>query len=82
MKFPWVEVGEGTVKRQSSGEPRPGILDLGVNGRQHPTPYSNLALTTHKMPADKDSLPLVSLKTLPDMVLLPIDSNPFSLGPL
>lgn len=82
MKFPWVEVGEGTVKRQSSGEPRPGILDLGVNGREHPTPYSSLALTTHKMPADKDSLlPLVSLKTFPDMVLLPIGSNPFSSGP-
>lgn len=65
MKFSWVEVGEGTVKRQSFREPRPGILDLGVNGRQHPTPYSSLALTTHKMPALKDSLlPLVSLKTL------------------
>lgn len=44
------------VKRQSSGEPRLGILDLGVSGKQHPTPYSSLALTTHKMPADKDSL--------------------------
>ena len=45
-KFPWVKVGaEGTVRRQSSGEPRPGILKLGVSGRQHSTPDSHLALT-------------------------------------
>lgn len=45
-KFPWVKVGaDGTVRRQSSGEPRPGILNLGVSGRQHPTPDSHLALT-------------------------------------
>lgn len=56
MKFPWLKVGEGTVKRQSSREPRPEILDVSVSGRQHPIPYSSLALTTHKMPADKDSL--------------------------
>lgn len=36
---------EGTVRRQSSGEPRPGILKLGVSGRQHSTPDSHLALT-------------------------------------
>lgn len=78
MKFPWVEVGEGMVKRQSSGEPRAGILDLGVSGRQYTTPYSSLALTTHKMPTDKHSLlpPLVSLKTLPDELLFPIGSGP------
>lgn len=63
------------VKRQSSGEPRLGILDLGVSGKQHPTPYSSLALTTHKMPADKDSPPLVSLKTRPDEVLFLIGSG-------
>lgn len=55
-KFPWVEVGEGMVKRQSAGEPRPGIPDPDVSGRQHPSPNSSLALATHKMPADKDSL--------------------------
>lgn len=38
-------VGGRRDRRQSSGEPRPGILDLGVSGRQHPTPYSSLALT-------------------------------------
>lgn len=27
-----------------------------VSGRQHPSPNSSLALTTHKRPADKDSL--------------------------
>ena len=45
-KFPWVKVGaDGTVRRQSSGEPRSGILNLGVSGRQHSTPDSHLALT-------------------------------------
>lgn len=82
MTFPWGEVGEEAVKRQSSGEPRPGVLDLGVNGRQHPTPHSSVALT-HKMPVERDSLPpLVSLKTLPDMVLFPIGSSRSSSGPL
>lgn len=32
------------------------ILDLGVSGRQHPTPYSSLALASCKMPVAKDSL--------------------------
>lgn len=41
-------VGGRRDRRQSSGEPRPGILDLGVSGRRHPTPYSSLALTNTK----------------------------------
>lgn len=75
-KFPWREVGEGTVRRQSSGEPRPGIPDLSVSGRQPPTSYSSLALTTPP-PADKDFPPLVSLKTLLDTILLSQRPKPF-----
>lgn len=77
-KFPWEEVGEGIVRRQSSGEPRPGIPDLGISGRWPPTPYSSLARRNPQNTSRRGFSSTGSLKTLPDTVLLPRGPKPFS----
>lgn len=56
--------------------------DLGVSGRQHSTPYSNLALMNPQNASRRGLAPsrLVFLETLPDIVTFPRGQNRLSLG--
>ena len=76
MKCPQVEAGEGLVRRQSAGEPRPGIW-TGCQWKTAPHPSLKFG-TNDSQNAGREgfSPPPVSLKTLPDMVLSPIGSGP------
>lgn len=69
-------MGEGTVKGQSSREPRPGIPDPDVSGRQHPQPQLKFG-TNYPQNTSRQgfSPPLVSLGTLMTR-LLSLGSGP------
>lgn len=82
MKFPWVEVGKGTVKRQSSGDARPGVLDLDVGGSQHLTPTHKTLPDLFLFPIGSGSLSSVTLRMAFQMFPASVRPSPIPHCPL